>query len=80
FIRESGLSQDLDNEGWLPTDKKTLIVKGYNNIYTLGDTVDLPVSKAGVTIHNQTDVDANNIASELRDGYPTESYDGFVID
>jgi len=79
FIRQSGLSQALDDEGWLPTDKKTLKVKGYNNIYTLGDTVDLPVSKAGGTIHNQTDVVADNIASELRYGYPTQSYDGLVI-
>lgn len=79
FIRNSGLSKALDNEGWLPTDKKTLKVIGQNNIYTLGDTVDLPVSKAGGTIHNQTDVVADNIASELRHGYTTESYDGLVI-
>ncbi|ABB45153.1 FAD-dependent pyridine nucleotide-disulphide oxidoreductase [Sulfurimonas denitrificans DSM 1251] len=79
FIRESGLSQALDNEGWLPTDKKTLKVKGLSNVYTLGDVVDLPVSKAGGTIHNQTDVVADNIASELRHGYPTENYDGLVI-
>ena len=79
FIRNSGLSKALDNEGWLPTDRKTLKVIGQNNIYTLGDTVDLPVSKAGGTIHNQTDVVADNIASELRHGYPTESYDGLVI-
>ena len=69
FIRESGLSKASDNEGWLPTDKKTLKVIGYKNIYTLGDTVDLPVSKAGGTIHNQTDVVADNIASEIRYGY-----------
>jgi sulfide:quinone oxidoreductase len=79
FIRESGLSKALDDEGWLPTDRQTLKVKGYENIYTLGDTVDLPVSKAGGTIHNQTDIVADNIASELRYGYPTESYDGLVI-
>jgi sulfide:quinone oxidoreductase len=47
--------------------------------YTLGDTVDLSVSKAGGTIHNQTDIVAANIAAELRYGYPTESYDGKVI-
>ncbi|MBN2867211.1 MAG: NAD(P)/FAD-dependent oxidoreductase, partial [Flavobacteriaceae bacterium] len=79
LIRESGISQALDDEGWLPTDRKTLKVKGLKNVYTLGDTVDLPVSKAGGTIHNQTDVVADNIAAELRYGYPTESYDGLVI-
>jgi len=79
FIRESGLSKALDDEGWLPTDRETLKVKGLDNVYTLGDTVDLPVSKAGGTIHNQTDVVADNIASEIRYGYPTEIYDGLVI-
>jgi sulfide:quinone oxidoreductase len=79
FIRDSGLSQAVDNEGWLPTHKDTLKVKGLDNVYTLGDTVDLPVSKAGGTIHNQTDVVADNIAAEIRYGYPTESYDGKVI-
>jgi sulfide:quinone oxidoreductase len=78
-VRESGLSESLDNEGWLPTDKETLKVKGLDNVYTLGDTVDLSVSKAGGTIHNQTDVVADNIAAEIRYGYPTESYDGKVI-
>jgi len=79
FVRNSGLSQAREGEGWLPTDPKTLKVKGTSNIYTLGDTVDLPVSKAGGTIHNQTDVVADNIASEIRLGYPTENYDGKVI-
>jgi len=78
-IRESGLSKALDDEGWLPTNKETLKVKGLDNVYTLGDTVDLSVSKAGGTVHNQTDVVADNIASEIRYGYPTESYDGLVI-
>jgi sulfide:quinone oxidoreductase len=79
LIRESGLSKALDDEGWLPTCKDTLKVKGLDNVYTLGDTVDLPVSKAGGTIHNQTDVVVDNIAGEIRYGYPTESYDGKVI-
>lgn len=78
-IRDSGLSKAQDNEGWLPTNKESLKVIGSDNIYTLGDTVDLSVSKAGGTIHNQTDVVADNIAAEIRFGYPTESYDGKVI-
>lgn len=78
-IRNSGLSKALDDEGWLPTNKASLKVIGCDNVYTLGDTVDLSVSKAGGTIHNQTDVVADNIAAEIRFGYPTESYDGKVI-
>lgn len=79
FIRKSGLSKALDDEGWLPTDKKTLKVKGLDNVYTLGDTVDLSVSKAGGTVHNQVDVLVDNIAGELRFGHTVESYDGKVI-
>ncbi|WP_121626387.1 NAD(P)/FAD-dependent oxidoreductase [Poseidonibacter antarcticus] len=79
-VRDSKLAtKALDGEGWLPTDKKTLKVEGLDNVYTLGDAVDLSVSKAGGTIHNQTDVVVDNIAAELRYGYPTESYDGKVI-
>lgn len=78
-IRKSGLSEALDDEGWLPTDKKTLKVKGLDNVYTLGDTVDLSVSKAGGTVHNQVDVLVDNIAGELRFGHTVESYDGKVI-
>lgn len=79
FIRGSGLSKALDDEGWLPTDRQSLKVKGLDNVYTLGDTVDLSVSKAGGTIHNQTDVVADNIVSQLRHGYISQSYDGLVI-
>lgn len=79
FIRESGMSKALNDEGWLPTDRETLKVKGYDNIYTLGDVVDLPVSKAGGTVHNQTDVVAENIFSEYKIGYPVAKFDGKVI-
>ncbi len=78
-ILESGISTALDNEGWVPTYKETLKVKGLDNVYALGDTVDLPISKAGGSIHNQTDIVASNIASEMRNGYTNSVYDGRVI-
>jgi len=43
-IEESGLG---DAQGWLPTDRATLEVKGQQHIYALGDATDLPVSKSG---------------------------------
>ena len=39
----------------------------------IGDTVDLPVSKAGGACHNQAPVIANNIAAEIRLGAPIAS-------
>ncbi len=45
---ESGLG---DEQGWLPTDRATLQVKGHERIYALGDATDLPVSKSGSAAH-----------------------------
>ncbi|EKK5132072.1 TPA: NAD(P)/FAD-dependent oxidoreductase, partial [Pseudomonas aeruginosa] len=65
-------------EGWLPTNHETLQVYGVDRVYTLGDTVDLPVSKAGGACHNQAPVVASNIAAEIRLGKPCAIYDGRV--
>ncbi|HEJ0213091.1 TPA: NAD(P)/FAD-dependent oxidoreductase [Proteus mirabilis] len=77
-IRNTGLSEYNNGEGWLPTDPETLQVYGLNQVYVLGDTVDLPISKAGGSCHNQAGVIANNICGELRYGYPAAIYDGRV--
>ncbi|HDS1817298.1 TPA: NAD(P)/FAD-dependent oxidoreductase [Pseudomonas putida] len=77
-VRNSGLSQAQDDEGWLPTNYQTMKVYGLENVYVLGDTVDLPVSKAGGACHSQSPVVVNNIASELRFGRTCDSYEGKV--
>ena len=77
-VLESGVSQAENNEGWLPTDHETLKVYGLENVYVIGDTVDLPVSKAGGSCHNQAPVIANNIAGEIRLGQVCSAYDGRV--
>lgn len=77
-VLESGASQAPNNEGWLPTHHETLQVYGLENVYVIGDTVDLPVSKAGGACHNQAPVVANNIAAEIRFGAPNTVYDGRV--
>ncbi|HHK3709946.1 TPA: NAD(P)/FAD-dependent oxidoreductase [Pseudomonas aeruginosa] len=77
-VRECGLSQAAADEGWLPTNHETLQVYGVDRVYTLGDTVDLPVSKAGGACHNQAPVVVSNIAAEIRLGKPCAIYDGRV--
>lgn len=77
-VLESGVSQAQNNEGWLPTNHETLQVYGLEGVYVIGDTVDLPVSKAGGACHNQAPVIANNIAAEIRLGSPNAVYDGRV--
>ncbi len=77
-VLESGVSQAADNEGWLPTNRQTLQLDGYPNAYVMGDTVDLPISKAGGSCHNQCPVVANNIAGDIRLGRLVDAYDGKV--
>lgn len=77
-VLESGISQAENNEGWLPTDRATLQLEGFPNAYVMGDTVDLPISKAGGSCHNQSPVIANNIAGDIRIGRTVAAYDGRV--
>lgn len=77
-VLESGISTAANNEGWLPTDRETLQLEGFENAYVMGDTVDLPVSKAGGSCHNQSPVIANNIAGDIRIGHTVDAYDGRV--
>lgn len=77
-VIESGVSQAEDNEGWLPTNRATLQLEGFPNVYVMGDTVDLPISKAGGSCHNQSPVIANNIAGDIRIGRTVAEYDGKV--
>lgn len=77
-VLESGASPAPNREGWLPTHHETLQVYGLDGVYVIGDTVDLPISKAGGACHNQAPVIANNIAAEIRLGAPNAVYDGRV--
>lgn len=78
-VRQAGISQAADNEGWLPTDHESMKVIGLDNVYVLGDTVDLPVSKAGGSCHSQSPVVVNNLASEIRHGRICDAYEGRVV-
>lgn len=78
-VIDSGISKAANNEGWLPTDHETMKVNGLDNVYVIGDTVDLPISKAGGSCHNQSPVVVNNIAGEIRLGRPMDAYDGRVV-
>jgi sulfide:quinone oxidoreductase len=72
---DSGLAP---RSGWLPTDRNTLQVKTvakpapgqsdadiprYANVFALGDTTDLPLSKAGSTAHFEAPVVAERVAA-----------------
>ena len=74
-IEESGLGKD----GWVPTDKKLLLNEGYDNVYVVGDTTNIPISKAGSTAHFESDVVAERIVSQILEGDSSTEYDGKVV-
>jgi sulfide:quinone oxidoreductase len=69
-----------DEQGWLPTDRHTLRVKGRERIYAIGDATDLPVSKSGSAAHFQAQVVAERIAAEVAGDSPdAHCYNGHVM-
>ncbi|HLH81298.1 MAG TPA: FAD/NAD(P)-binding oxidoreductase [Chthonomonas sp.] len=78
-IEESGLG---DAQGWLPTDRYTLEVKGQEGVFAIGDATDLPVSKSGSAAHFEAKVVTARIVASLREeaqDTDTALYDGEVM-
>lgn len=69
---------NLGEGGWIPTDRHKLTMTGRDNVYVLGDTTNLPVSKTGSAAHFEAEVIAENIASIIKIGTPVRDYDGKV--
>lgn len=59
-----------DEKGWIKTDRTSLRVKGVGNIWALGDTTDLPISKAGSTAHFEAPVIVEQVAAEIAGRLP----------
>jgi sulfide:quinone oxidoreductase len=76
-IIDSGLA---DRDGWIPTDRNTLRVKGYEdaNLFAVGDATDLPVSKSGSAAHYEGHVVAETIAAEVQHRPIRQLYHGRV--
>lgn len=69
---------NLGKNGWIPTDRHKLTMEGHDNVYVVGDTTNLPVSKTGSAAHFEAEVIAENIASIIKIGAPVSEYDGKV--
>ncbi len=74
-IEKNGLGQN----GWIPTDRYSLKMEGHDNVYVLGDTTNLPISKAGSTAHFEAEALAENLAAIIKLGEPVRDYDGKVF-
>jgi len=73
-IEQNKLGQD----GWIPTDRHQLTMEGHDNVYVVGDTTNLPVSKTGSAAHFEAEIISENIASIIKIGAPVSEYDGKV--
>ncbi|MEZ5727941.1 MAG: hypothetical protein R3E48_08145 [Burkholderiaceae bacterium] len=69
-IEKSGLGQ----RGWIPTDRHRLNMEGRENVFVLGDTTNLPISKAGSTAHFEAEAPGHGQARA-----PVRDYDGKVF-
>ncbi|MEZ5651179.1 MAG: FAD/NAD(P)-binding oxidoreductase [Burkholderiaceae bacterium] len=74
-VENSGLGQ----RGWIPTDRHRLNMEGRENVFVLGDTTNLPISKAGSTAHFEAEALGENIAAIVKLGAPVRDYDGKVF-
>ena len=57
----------LDANHFVITDKETLRIKGFDDAFAIGDTTNLPTSKAGVGAHLEA-----KVVAEILDGAPVQ--------
>lgn len=74
-IEDAGLGAG----GFIPTDRQRLNMQGRDNVFVLGDTTNLPISKAGSTAHFEAEALGENIAAMATAGTATRDYDGKVF-
>jgi sulfide:quinone oxidoreductase len=74
-IDDSGLGKG----GWVPTNTKTLHREGSTNVFVVGDTTNIPISKAGSTAHFEADVLVDNLVSLVQENRWARDYDGKVF-
>jgi sulfide:quinone oxidoreductase len=73
MVERSGMGDELN---LVPTDRRTLRSKAHENIFVIGDTTDVPTSKAGSVAHFEAEVLTENILHRVR-GEPLQSrFDG----
>lgn len=75
-IINSGLG---DEDGWIPTNRHTLNMLGYENVYVVGDATNLPISKAGSVADFEAEVITRRLVDQINGYEPTAIYDGRVM-
>jgi sulfide:quinone oxidoreductase len=70
---------NLGAGGWVPTVKNTLLREGSDNVFIVGDTTNIPISKAGSTAHFEADTVIDNLSSLIKEDRWARDYDGKVF-
>lgn len=73
FVGRSGLGDELN---YVPVDKHTLLAKGHDNIFAVGDAGDIPASKAGSVAHFAVEIFVDNFLQHIAGQPMTGSFDG----
>jgi sulfide:quinone oxidoreductase len=76
-IEDSALG---DERGWVSVDKNTLKHTKFENIWAIGDTTNIPISKSGSVAHYEASVAADAIMASVKgEAPPKHIYDGKVM-
>jgi sulfide:quinone oxidoreductase len=73
------VDSNLGAGGWVPTERGRLLREGSSNVFVVGDTTNLPISKAGSTAHFEADTIVDNLASLVKEDRWARNYDGKVF-
>jgi sulfide:quinone oxidoreductase len=73
YIGRSGLGDELN---CVPVDRHTLLARGRDNIFAIGDANNVPTSKAGSVAHFSVDVFADNFRDHVAGRPMRQSFDG----
>jgi sulfide:quinone oxidoreductase len=74
-IVKSGIG---DSEGWIPANRGTMVLKGHDDAFAIGDATAIPISKSGVVAHLQSIVVADNVLSDMSGSSERLEYNGRI--
>ena len=69
--------QEGPGAGWMSVDKNSLQSTSFENVYGLGDVVNVPTAKTGAAIRKQAPVVVKHILAALSNQKATDSYEGY---
>ena len=77
FIKTSPLAEAQNPYGYVEVDKHTLQHSRFENIFSLGDSMNAPCSKTGAAIRKQAPVVVKNVLAFLKNEPITAKYQGY---